>query len=163
MRARPRFFGGQKRETLLQWRQDLTKSVRERGKRHGLFAYLENPDLLHEGTEPNRAYYIPYGERMPAAPADRKDSDRVVWLSGEWGFRYYESLAALEEAALLREEDLVPWRCPPSGRRTGTTRTSTPMCAIPSPTTRPLCPGRTPAPCMCARFRSTRPRRRAGT
>ena len=60
------------------------------------FAYLENPDLLHEGTEPNRAYYIPYGERMPAAPADRKDSDRVVWLSGEWGFRYYESLAGEE-------------------------------------------------------------------
>ena len=76
------------------------------------FAYLENPDLLHEGTEPNRAYYIPYGERMPAAPADRKDSDRVVWLSGEWGFRYYESLAALEEAALLREEDLVPMEVP---------------------------------------------------
>ena len=22
------------------------------------FAYLENPDLLHEGTEPNRAYYL---------------------------------------------------------------------------------------------------------
>lgn len=127
------------------------------------FAYLENPDLLHEGTEPNRAYYIPYGERMPAAPADRKDSDRVVWLSGEWGFRYYESLAALEEAALLREEDLVPMEVPSVWQTLGYDAHQYTMVRYPIPTTRPLCPGRTPAPCMCARFRSTRPRRRAGT
>lgn len=150
MRARLRFFGGQKRETLLQWRQDLTKSVRERGKRHGLFAYLENPDLLHEGTEPNRAYYIPYGERMPAAPADRKDSDRVVWLSGEWGFRYYESLAALEEAALLREEDLVPMEVPSVWQTHGYDAHQYTNGALPHPLRPALCAPGEPLRPVCA-------------
>ena len=33
------------------------------------FAYLENPDLLHEGTEPNRAYYIPFRQEDAARRA----------------------------------------------------------------------------------------------
>ena len=76
------------------------------------FAYLENPNLLHEGTEQSRAYYIPYGEKKPASIAERLQSDRVLSLNGTWGFRYYESLLPLTEAGLLAETVLLPTPVP---------------------------------------------------
>ena len=76
------------------------------------FAYLENPNLLHEGTEQSRAYYIPYGEKKPASIAERLQSDRVLSLNGTWGFRYYESLLPLTEAGLLAETALLPTPVP---------------------------------------------------
>ena len=44
-------------------------------------AYLENPQLLHEGTEPNRSYVIPYFAHRPESIQTRLDSDRVTPLS----------------------------------------------------------------------------------
>ncbi len=57
--------------------------------------YFENLGVLHLNTEPNRAYYIPASEG--SAPfACRKESDRFQLLSGEWDFRYYENVRAIE-------------------------------------------------------------------
>lgn len=58
--------------------------------------YFETLDVLHLNTEPNRAYYIPASEG--AEPfCCREKSDRFQLLSGEWDFRYYDSVRALTE------------------------------------------------------------------
>ena len=58
--------------------------------------YFETLDVLHLNTEPNRAYYIPASEN--AAPfCCRSESDRFLLLSGEWDFRYYDNVRALDE------------------------------------------------------------------
>lgn len=50
----------------------------------------ENPKLLHEGTMPPRAYYIPYGSLAAALFGVRENSEFYIPLSGEWDFRYFE-------------------------------------------------------------------------
>ena len=75
-------------------------------------AYLENPQLLHEGTEPNRSYVIPYFAHRPESIQTRLDSDRVTPLSGEWDFHFYESIQGLEENALLEETEFVTMPVP---------------------------------------------------
>ena len=75
-------------------------------------AYLENPQLLHEGTEPNRSYVIPYFAHRPENIQTRLDSDRVTPLSGEWDFHFYESIQGLEENALLEETEFVTMPVP---------------------------------------------------
>ena len=75
-------------------------------------AYLENPQLLHEGTEPNRSYVIPYFAHRPESIQTRLDSDRVTLLSGEWDFHFYESIQGLEENALLEETEFVTMPVP---------------------------------------------------
>ena len=75
-------------------------------------AYLENPQLLHEGTEPNRSYVIPYFAHRPESIRNRLDSDRVTPLSGDWDFHFYESIQGLEENALLEETELVTMPVP---------------------------------------------------
>lgn len=54
--------------------------------------YIENPHLLHEGCEKNRAYYIPYYNTKPDYFGSRLVSDRLLLLSGDWLFRYFDSL-----------------------------------------------------------------------
>lgn len=51
--------------------------------------YFEDPSTLHVGTEPNHAYFIPFGDENVARLGDRQLSDRLTLLSGEWSFRYY--------------------------------------------------------------------------
>ena len=75
-------------------------------------AYLENPQLLHEGTEPNRSYVIPYFAHRPESIQTRLDSDRVTPLSGDWDFHFYESIQGLEENALLEETEFVTMPVP---------------------------------------------------
>lgn len=58
--------------------------------------YFETLDVLHLGTEPERAYYIPVSEN--AAPfLCREQSDRFQLLSGEWDFHYYENVRSLSQ------------------------------------------------------------------
>lgn len=54
--------------------------------------YYENLKILHENTMQNRAYYIPASRRMDDAAVNRTVSDRFQLLSGEWKFRYYDSI-----------------------------------------------------------------------
>ncbi len=75
-------------------------------------AYLEDPNLLHEGTEENRAYYIPYFAKKPCCVKCREQSDRMTMLSGTWGFRYFNSVAEFEESMIEACEGLVPMQVP---------------------------------------------------
>ena len=59
--------------------------------------YYEDLRVLHENTLPYRSYYIPAGCRMDTTAGRRADSDRFQLLSGDWNFRYYNSIYDLEE------------------------------------------------------------------
>ena len=50
--------------------------------------------LISEGREPQRAYYIPYGNKekaVQAMPNRVIQSDRYQSLAGEWKFKYFET------------------------------------------------------------------------
>lgn len=53
--------------------------------------------ILHEGTMPARAYYIPASKRMNCLVEHREESDRIQFLNGIWKFRYFESIYDVEE------------------------------------------------------------------
>ena len=59
--------------------------------------YYEDLSVLHENTMPNRSYYIPASKRMDNLVDEREASDRFQLLSGEWSFRYYNSIYELKE------------------------------------------------------------------
>ena len=44
--------------------------------------YYENLEVLHEGTMPARAYYMPASKRMDYLVEHREHSDRVQFLNG---------------------------------------------------------------------------------
>ncbi len=54
--------------------------------------YFENPDILHLGTEPNRAYYIPCQDASEAMDGFRESSSRFILLNGDWKFKYFDSV-----------------------------------------------------------------------
>lgn len=54
--------------------------------------YYEDLSVLHKNTMPNRAYYIPASKRLENPEEGRERSDRFVLLSGQWKFRYFESI-----------------------------------------------------------------------
>ncbi|MFT8640191.1 glycoside hydrolase family 2 TIM barrel-domain containing protein [Bifidobacterium sp.] len=57
--------------------------------------YHENPHMLHVGTMPNRAYFIPASRQMDTVGEKRVDSDRFTLLDGKWPFRYFASIYEL--------------------------------------------------------------------
>ena len=60
--------------------------------------YYEDLEVLHKNTMPNRAYYIPASGKMEN-PVEKRDlSDRFMLLSGEWKFRYFDSIYDVKEA-----------------------------------------------------------------
>ena len=63
----------------------------------------ENLKILHENTMPNRSYYIPASKVMHTLVENREESDRFLLLSGQWNFRYYNSIYDLQE--LFYEKD----------------------------------------------------------
>ena len=67
--------------------------------------HYEDLHVLHENTMPPRAYYIPASVRMDMLVKRREDSDRLVMLSGEWRFRYYESIYACRDAFYEEKAD----------------------------------------------------------
>lgn len=69
--------------------------------------HYENLSVLHEGTMPDRAYYIPAGRRMECLVENREASDRLTMLNGKWKFRYFESIYDLKEAFYLPDFDVV--------------------------------------------------------
>ncbi len=54
--------------------------------------YYEDLKVLHKNTMPNRAYYIPASVRMDNLVDEREASDRFMLLSGQWKFRYFDSI-----------------------------------------------------------------------
>ena len=59
--------------------------------------HYEDLTVLHENTQPNRAYYIPSSGRMGHLLENRNDSDRFQLLSGMWNFRYFQSVYDAQE------------------------------------------------------------------
>lgn len=59
--------------------------------------YFEDLKVLHKSTMPNRAYYIPASEKLAGDERDRENSDRLILLSGQWKFRYFESIYDAQE------------------------------------------------------------------
>ena len=57
---------------------------------------FENLSALHEGTEPNRSYFIPLA---PGQRADlpREESERFLLLSGVWSMKLYPRISAVPE------------------------------------------------------------------
>ncbi len=68
--------------------------------------YYEDLNMLHEGTMPDRSYYIPASAFMDRLDEHREDSDRILMLNGEWYFRYHESIYLLEEDFYGTEQDV---------------------------------------------------------
>ena len=62
----------------------------------------QDPHKLHVGCEKPRAYFIPYESDAAARTEEREQSAFFTSLCGEWDFRYYPSLAELED---FRESD----------------------------------------------------------
>ena len=59
--------------------------------------YYEDLKVLHLNTMPNRAYYIPSSKRLADPVEGRAESDRFMLLSGEWRFRYFDSVHEAKE------------------------------------------------------------------
>lgn len=59
--------------------------------------YYEDMAHLHVNTMPNRAYYIPASRRMDDLVENREASDRFFLLSGDWKFRYFDSVYDVKE------------------------------------------------------------------
>ena len=68
--------------------------------------HYENLQILHENTMPNRCYYIPASRRMDDLVECRENSDRMQLLSGEWRFRYYESIYDLNDRFYEPDSDV---------------------------------------------------------
>ena len=59
--------------------------------------YYEDLSILHEGTMPARAYYIPASKRMDHLAEHREESDRIQFLNGNWKFRFFRSIYDVQE------------------------------------------------------------------
>ena len=46
--------------------------------------HYEDLSVLHEGTMPDRAYYVPAGRRMKCLVENREASDRIHMLNGSY-------------------------------------------------------------------------------
>ena len=68
--------------------------------------HYENLSVLHEGTMPDRAYYIPAGRFMECLDENWEASDRITMLNGQWKFRYYASVYDLQEKFYLPDFDV---------------------------------------------------------
>ena len=59
--------------------------------------HYENLKIMHENTMPNRAYYIPASKSMEELVTNRRASDRIQMLNGNWKFKYYQSIYDLQD------------------------------------------------------------------
>ena len=58
----------------------------------------EDLSILHQNTQPERAYYIPSSERNDMTVWNRESSDRLQMLSGcKWRFAFYPSIHDLQD------------------------------------------------------------------
>ena len=60
--------------------------------------YYENLNVLHENTQPARAYYVPASRRMDDLVEHRDRSDRLQLLNGKWKFQYFKSIYDVKDA-----------------------------------------------------------------
>lgn len=111
--------------------------------------YYENLDVLHVGTEPHRAYYVPCGNASEAQLLDMACSSRALMLNGDdWKFSWYESLHKVPAACVeadwdAREMDTVS--VPGCWQFQGYDSNHYSDCRYPIPYNPPYVPDRNPA------------------
>ena len=66
-------------------------SIAKKGSPKSEMIYHEDPRMLHIGTVPDHAYFIPFGKDQDAFAA-RGNSQYFELLNGEWDFFYYDSI-----------------------------------------------------------------------
>jgi beta-galactosidase len=71
--------------------------------------YWENPNILHVNTEKPRAYYIPYVNEEDAFTRKRYISPLYQTLNGIWNFKYYDSVADVQDGFYEEDADLTEW------------------------------------------------------
>ncbi|MDD6276471.1 MAG: hypothetical protein PUB20_06595, partial [Clostridia bacterium] len=59
--------------------------------------YHKNPKTLHIGCEEPRAYFIPFHDVENADRLPRSASRYFYSLSGEWDFKFYNSLVDVND------------------------------------------------------------------
>ncbi len=70
--------------------------------------YHQNPETLHIGTLPPRAYFIPFADVQGAMAGVRDASDRMTLLNGQWDFAYFPSYAAMPDTVEYTQTIPVP-------------------------------------------------------
>lgn len=68
--------------------------------------YHENTETLHVNTEEKHCYFIPFAPGQNPF-ANRKTSERLELLNGQWDFRYFESIIDLEDDFLAIKSDVT--------------------------------------------------------
>lgn len=83
-------------------------SIASSGTARSKMIYHENPEALHINTLPSHCYFIPFAREQDPF-ADRETSERFMFLNGDWGFTYYESILDMEDDFLSAQpEKTIP-------------------------------------------------------
>ena len=70
--------------------------------------YHEDTQALHIGTLDKHCYFVPFAKGQDPFE-DRKNSQRMELLNGNWGFRYYDSIIDLEDDFIHEKfENTIP-------------------------------------------------------
>lgn len=68
--------------------------------------YFEDPKTVSVGTEPYRAYFIPFSDAETALLMDdREASDRFILLNGDWDFKFFKDIYDVNEEFYSEEFD----------------------------------------------------------
>ena len=82
-----------------------------------------NFDIIEENKLPPRSYFIPYSDRETLAAqsplTERKNSDRVTLLSGDWQFAYFERVSRLPTNLDTESRTFDTVQVPSTWQRTG--------------------------------------------
>lgn len=72
------------------------KTISKEYSKKSLMTFHEDPESLHIGTLSDHAYFIPFKSGQNPF-AKRETSGLVEMLNGEWSFKYYDSIIALDD------------------------------------------------------------------
>ena len=114
--------------------------------------YHQDLHTLHVNTLPNRAYYIPYSRTEDARRDVRAESDRFTLLSGEWRFRYFDSVLDLPEDFLSWDQPMDAIPVPSVWQMHGYDRHQYTNVRYPIPYDPPYVPTRNPCGLYMRRF-----------
>ena len=119
--------------------------------------YFENPSILHVGTLPPRAYYVPCeGEEACPGPQARCSSRRFLSLCGDWEFCYCPSVRDVTEAMLHGEGEYTVLPVPSVWQNAGFDTHQYTNVAYPFPFDPPYVPYDNPCGVYRRRFHLTR-------
>ena len=86
---------------------DILKLAAENSPRSKMI-YHEDTQALHIGTLDKHCYFVPFAKGQDPFE-DRKNSQRMELLNGNWDFRYYDSIIDLEDDFIHEKfENTIP-------------------------------------------------------